>query len=122
MVGDTVYDVMAERRADVCCIGLLSGGISEAELRDAGAAEVYAGPADLLGRLRAARSGGWAPERATAGQKLTPHFADSCMVTAATPMPMASETARPSHRMAAPGTGPPRPPGAARAARGSRGA
>ncbi len=51
MVGDTVYDVMAAARADVSCIGLLSGGISEAELRNAGAAEVYAGPADLLSSL-----------------------------------------------------------------------
>ena len=30
------------------CIGLRSGGISTAELLDAGAAAVFAGPADLL--------------------------------------------------------------------------
>ena len=47
-VGDTVWDVQACERAGVPCIGLLSGGISEAELRDAGAARVFPAPADLL--------------------------------------------------------------------------
>jgi len=50
-VGDTVWDVQACVTADVPCIGLLSGGISQAELLDAGAAEVYDGPAELLGAL-----------------------------------------------------------------------
>ena len=57
MVGDTVWDVMAAGRAGVPCIGLLCGGIGEAELREAGAAEVYADPAALLGKLAASAIG-----------------------------------------------------------------
>jgi phosphoglycolate phosphatase-like HAD superfamily hydrolase len=41
-VGDTVWDVEAAARAGLDCIGVLTGGISEAELRDAGAVAVYA--------------------------------------------------------------------------------
>jgi HAD superfamily hydrolase (TIGR01509 family) len=51
-VGDTVWDVQACGKAGVPCIGLLSGGISRGELLDAGAAEVYEGPAELLAALR----------------------------------------------------------------------
>jgi HAD superfamily hydrolase (TIGR01509 family) len=47
-VGDTVWDVQACHRAGVPCIGLRSGGISAGELLDAGAAAVFADPADLL--------------------------------------------------------------------------
>jgi len=50
-VGDTVWDVQASGKAGVSCIGLLSGGISREELADAGAAQVYDGPADLLAAL-----------------------------------------------------------------------
>ncbi len=50
--GDTVWDVTACQKAGVPCIGLLSGGISRDELTEAGAAEVYPGPADLLAALR----------------------------------------------------------------------
>lgn len=50
-VGDTVWDVQACRKAGVPCIGLLSGGISRSELLDAGAIEVYDGPAELLDAL-----------------------------------------------------------------------
>ena len=50
-VGDTVWDVRASMKAGVPCIGLLSGGIGREELADAGAAQVYAGPGDLLARL-----------------------------------------------------------------------
>jgi len=46
--GDTVWDVQACRKAAVPCIGLLSGGISRDELAAAGAAQVYAGPGELL--------------------------------------------------------------------------
>jgi phosphoglycolate phosphatase-like HAD superfamily hydrolase len=35
----------------VPCIGLLSGGIGRQELVDAGAAQVYAGPGELLAAL-----------------------------------------------------------------------
>jgi phosphoglycolate phosphatase-like HAD superfamily hydrolase len=51
MVGDTVWDVLAAQRAGLPCIGLLSGGISDAELRGAGAEETYPGPAALLEQL-----------------------------------------------------------------------
>jgi HAD superfamily hydrolase (TIGR01509 family) len=50
-VGDTVWDVRAAGQAGVPCVGLLSGGISRSELLDAGAAEVYDGPAELLDAL-----------------------------------------------------------------------
>lgn len=56
-VGDTVWDVQACAKAGVMCIGLLSGGISRGELLDAGAAEVYDGPAALLDALRADPAG-----------------------------------------------------------------
>jgi phosphoglycolate phosphatase-like HAD superfamily hydrolase len=51
MVGETVWDVIAARRAAVPCIGLLSGGIAREPLPDAGAVEVYAGVAALLDKL-----------------------------------------------------------------------
>jgi HAD superfamily hydrolase (TIGR01549 family) len=40
MVGDTVWDVRAARKAGVPTLAVLSGGFSEAELREAGATEV----------------------------------------------------------------------------------
>jgi hypothetical protein len=57
MVGDTVWDVKAAQQAGVPCIGLLSGGISECELRAAGAAETYRSPAGLLDDLVMSRIG-----------------------------------------------------------------
>ena len=50
-IGDTVWDVQACRKARVACIGLLSGGIGRDELIEAGAAQVYPGPGDLLAAL-----------------------------------------------------------------------
>lgn len=47
-VGDTVWDVEAAARSGVACIGVLSGGVSAAELLDAGAVAVYSGTAELL--------------------------------------------------------------------------
>jgi HAD superfamily hydrolase (TIGR01509 family) len=47
-VGDTVWDVQASQKAGVRCVGFLSGGISRDELLEAGAAQIYDGPADLL--------------------------------------------------------------------------
>jgi HAD superfamily hydrolase (TIGR01509 family) len=47
-VGDAIWDVHACQRAGVACIGVLTGGISRAELLDAGAVRVYDGAADLL--------------------------------------------------------------------------
>ena len=63
MVGDAVWDVIAARRAGIPCIGLLSGGIAEGQLRDAGAIEVYPDASALLGNLRTSAIGqlgsGW---------------------------------------------------------------
>ena len=50
-VGDSVWDVEAAARLDIGTIGLTCGGISEAELRTAGALEVYADPRSLLQSL-----------------------------------------------------------------------
>lgn len=50
-IGDTVWDVKAAEKAGLPCIGVTSGGISEVELREAGAVEVYDDPADLLDRF-----------------------------------------------------------------------
>ncbi|WP_329129667.1 HAD family hydrolase [Streptomyces sp. NBC_01476] len=50
-VGDAVWDALAARRAGVRCVGLLSGGMSRAELTEGGAEEVWEGPAQLLARL-----------------------------------------------------------------------
>jgi HAD superfamily hydrolase (TIGR01509 family) len=50
-VGDTVWDVIAANRAGVPCVALLSGGISGAELTDAGAVAVYDDAAALLREL-----------------------------------------------------------------------
>ncbi|MFJ6941155.1 HAD family hydrolase [Streptomyces sp. NPDC101132] len=47
-VGDTVWDVKAAARAGVACVGLLTGGVSEAELTAAGPVTVYRGPGELL--------------------------------------------------------------------------
>jgi HAD superfamily hydrolase (TIGR01509 family) len=52
-VGDAVWDVVAAKRAGVPTIGLLSGGISAAELLDAGAIAVYDDAAALLRELDA---------------------------------------------------------------------
>jgi phosphoglycolate phosphatase-like HAD superfamily hydrolase len=40
MVGDSVWDVRAAANADIPTVAVLTGGFSEAELREAGAAEV----------------------------------------------------------------------------------
>jgi HAD superfamily hydrolase (TIGR01509 family) len=53
VVGDTVWDVHAAAACGLRCIGVRSGGIGEAELRDAGAVEVYADAADLVAQLDA---------------------------------------------------------------------
>jgi HAD superfamily hydrolase (TIGR01509 family) len=50
-VGDTVWDMHAARNARVPCVGVLSGGLPRADLREAGAVAVYDGPRDLLDRL-----------------------------------------------------------------------
>ena len=57
MVGDTVWDVIAAQRAGVPCLGLLTGGIGEQQLRAAGAAAVYPDAAALLEDLDASLIG-----------------------------------------------------------------
>jgi HAD superfamily hydrolase (TIGR01509 family) len=51
VVGDTVWDVEAAARAGLRCVGLTSGGISRAELEEAGALAVYDDVAALLAAL-----------------------------------------------------------------------
>ena len=51
VVGDSVWDMLAARRARALGIGLLSGGYGEEELERAGAYRVYADPAQLLEHL-----------------------------------------------------------------------
>jgi phosphoglycolate phosphatase-like HAD superfamily hydrolase len=48
VIGDSVWDMLAARRARALGIGLLSGGYGQEELERAGAYRVYADPADLL--------------------------------------------------------------------------
>ena len=50
-LGDSVWDVVAARRAGVPCVGLLTGGTSAAELTEAGAVAVYDDVATLLAEL-----------------------------------------------------------------------
>jgi HAD superfamily hydrolase (TIGR01509 family) len=51
VVGDSVWDMLAARRAGALGLGLLSGGYGREELERAGAYRVYADPAELLVRL-----------------------------------------------------------------------
>lgn len=51
VVGDSIWDLLAARRARALGIGLLSGGYGEDELTRAGAYRVYRDPADLLAHL-----------------------------------------------------------------------
>ncbi len=48
MVGDSTWDCIAAERAGVKTIGLLTGGFSDVELREAGAAHVVVDLAELL--------------------------------------------------------------------------
>jgi HAD superfamily hydrolase (TIGR01549 family) len=51
MVGDTPWDIEAARRVGVGTIAVMTGGFSEAELRDAGAVAVFPSIAALRERL-----------------------------------------------------------------------
>ena len=51
MVGDSVWDLLAARRAGAIGVGLMSGGYGREELERAGAYRVYADPAEMLARL-----------------------------------------------------------------------
>ena len=48
VVGDSVWDLLAARRAPALGVGVLSGGYGREELERAGAYRVYQDPADLL--------------------------------------------------------------------------
>jgi HAD superfamily hydrolase (TIGR01509 family) len=50
VVGDSVWDLLAARRAGALGVGLLSGGYGREELERAGAYRVYSDPAELLAR------------------------------------------------------------------------
>jgi len=51
IIGDSVWDLLAARRASGLGVGLLSGGYGQDELERAGAYRVYQDPADLLHHL-----------------------------------------------------------------------
>jgi HAD superfamily hydrolase (TIGR01509 family) len=51
VIGDSVWDILAARRAHMLGVGLLSGGYGLGELERAGAYRVYEDPADLLRHL-----------------------------------------------------------------------
>jgi HAD superfamily hydrolase (TIGR01509 family) len=51
VIGDSVWDLLAARRARALSIGLLSGGYGQEELERAGAYRVYKDPAELLLKL-----------------------------------------------------------------------
>ena len=51
VVGDSIWDILAARRARALGVGLLSGGYGREELERAGAFRVYSDPADLLAHL-----------------------------------------------------------------------
>jgi HAD superfamily hydrolase (TIGR01549 family) len=58
MVGDTTWDIEAARRAGIPTIGVLTGGFGAAELREAGAIEVYESVMELCERLDQSRLAG----------------------------------------------------------------
>jgi HAD superfamily hydrolase (TIGR01549 family) len=51
VVGDSVWDLLAARRARALGVGVLSGGYGREELERAGAYRVYEDPADMLAHL-----------------------------------------------------------------------
>ncbi len=54
MIGDTVWDCRAAAAVDLRMLGLLCGGISEGELRSAGAHSVHRDPSQLVQQLETA--------------------------------------------------------------------
>jgi HAD superfamily hydrolase (TIGR01509 family) len=51
VVGDSIWDLLAAKRARALSVGLLSGGYGEEELEKCGAYRVYQDPLDLLNHL-----------------------------------------------------------------------
>lgn len=58
LIGDSVWDCEAAARAEIDSIGVLTGGFSECELRDAGAVAVFESAAELCERLGETAFGG----------------------------------------------------------------
>lgn len=56
-VGDSVWDVQAAQQAGMDCVCVLTGGTPEAELRKAGAIEIYPNAANLLAEFEASPLG-----------------------------------------------------------------
>ncbi len=50
-IGDAVWDMLAATRAGMLSVGMMSGGIDERQLTEAGAYRIYRDPADLHMRL-----------------------------------------------------------------------
>lgn len=50
-IGDAVWDMQAAAALGIPAVGVTCGGVTAAELREAGAVEVYEGPQDLLQNL-----------------------------------------------------------------------
>ena len=57
MVGDSVWDVEAARRAGIATVAVLTGGYSRDELADAGARQVFDSMAELRGHPEALEPG-----------------------------------------------------------------
>ncbi len=51
VIGDSVWDMLAARRAHTLSVGVLSGGYGQEELQRAGAYRVYEDPQDVLAHL-----------------------------------------------------------------------
>jgi phosphoglycolate phosphatase-like HAD superfamily hydrolase len=51
MVGDSTWDCEAAKRAGLDTVAVLTGGFSEAELRDAGATAVFPSLSEVLAHL-----------------------------------------------------------------------
>ncbi len=52
MVGDSTWDCLAAGRAGIASVAVLTGGFSEAELREAGAECVFRSVAELRAEIR----------------------------------------------------------------------
>ena len=52
MVGDSTWDAVAAERAGIPMVAVLTGGFSEAQLREAGAGNVFHSLKDLRAEIR----------------------------------------------------------------------
>ena len=76
MVGDSVWDCRAAGRAGIECVGLLTGGFSEQQLREAGARCVFTDLPELLDRFHVTPLGDGACQDANEQRKDVPPGAD----------------------------------------------